>query len=253
MADKKLTPKDYDRWGGIVGIKVTGKPNKNTEKDKITYPKQVEYFQNETTEKLSHNTYEYKRKVELVLQKQRNGEELTDDELDILFEQMAEGTADKMTGTHPLKPKTIIEEVEQILTIPSLKETERKIIGKVRIGQGIFRENLISKYKCSCVLCGLCVKDLLVSSHIKEWYESNDTEKIDHENGLLLCVMHDALLDKHLITFDQDGKICISKHMTEQDKILCNINENISIFMSDKTKEYMKFHYNKFIEREKEF
>lgn len=80
MADKKLTPKDYDRWGGIVGIKVTGKPNKNTEKDKITYPKQDKYFQNETTEKFFHNTDEYKRKVELVLQKQRNGEELTDDE-----------------------------------------------------------------------------------------------------------------------------------------------------------------------------
>lgn len=106
MADKKLTPKDYDRWGGIVGIKVTGKPNKNTEKDKITYPKQDKYFQNETTEKFFHNTDEYKRKVELVLQKQRNGEELTDDELDVLFEQMSEGTADKMTGTHPPVDKT---------------------------------------------------------------------------------------------------------------------------------------------------
>ena len=44
---------------------------------------------------------EYKRKVEIVLQKQRNGEELTDDELDILFEQMSRECANSMTGTHP--------------------------------------------------------------------------------------------------------------------------------------------------------
>ena len=28
MADKKTTPKDYDRWSGKVGLKVTGKPTK---------------------------------------------------------------------------------------------------------------------------------------------------------------------------------------------------------------------------------
>ena len=44
---------------------------------------------------------EYKRKVEIVLQKQRNGEELTDDELDILFEQMSTECAKSMNGTHP--------------------------------------------------------------------------------------------------------------------------------------------------------
>ena len=44
---------------------------------------------------------EYKRKVEIVLQKQRYGEELTDDELDILFEQMSRECANSMTGTHP--------------------------------------------------------------------------------------------------------------------------------------------------------
>ena len=44
---------------------------------------------------------EYKSKVEVVLQKQRNGEELTDDELDILFEQMSTETAEAMNGTRP--------------------------------------------------------------------------------------------------------------------------------------------------------
>ena len=32
MADKKATPKDYDRWSGKVGIKVTSKPKKKVVK-----------------------------------------------------------------------------------------------------------------------------------------------------------------------------------------------------------------------------
>lgn len=82
--DTELTPKDYDRWDGRIGIKVISKPNQKCIKN---------------DENIEKN--EYKRKFELVLQKQRNGEELTDDELDILFEQMSTETAESMNGTHP--------------------------------------------------------------------------------------------------------------------------------------------------------
>ena len=34
MADKKATPKDYDRWSGKVGIKITSKPKKKVKKGK---------------------------------------------------------------------------------------------------------------------------------------------------------------------------------------------------------------------------
>ena len=34
MANKKATPKDYDRWDGKVGIKVTSKPKKKVKKGK---------------------------------------------------------------------------------------------------------------------------------------------------------------------------------------------------------------------------
>ena len=32
MADKKINPKDYERFGGKVGIKITKKPSKKTVK-----------------------------------------------------------------------------------------------------------------------------------------------------------------------------------------------------------------------------
>ena len=34
MGCKKTTPKDYDRWSGKVGIKVTSKPKKKVKKGK---------------------------------------------------------------------------------------------------------------------------------------------------------------------------------------------------------------------------
>ena len=112
ITDTELTPKDYDRWDGRTGIKVISKPTKNAKKDTITYSESDDYFPKEIREKFSDDCggiqpleiiekEEYKRKVEIVLQKQRNGEELTDDEIDILFEQMSTECAESMNGTHP--------------------------------------------------------------------------------------------------------------------------------------------------------
>ncbi len=148
---------------------------------------------------------------------------------------------------------SILEDAKQILTIPNLKETEKKVFGKVRIGQSIYRDNMIAKYKCQCVVCGLGIKDLLVASHIKEWFESEDIEKVDHENGLLLCAMHDALFDRHLITFSPDGKICISKRLSKDDCRLCNLNENTSLSISPDMQKYMAFHRDKFFKQEQNF
>lgn len=75
---------------------------------KLKDPKTSQSEKVELMEKL-YDGIEFKEKnalaensnVELVLQKQRNGEELTDDELDILFEQMSTETAESMNGTHP--------------------------------------------------------------------------------------------------------------------------------------------------------
>lgn len=93
--DTKSTPNDYDRWGKTC-VKVTGE---------IRYSEPADYFPKELRNKFITDENEQKSRAELVLQKQRNGEELTDDELDILFEQMSTETAEAMSGTHPPKEK----------------------------------------------------------------------------------------------------------------------------------------------------
>ena len=119
--------------------------------------------------------------------------------------------------------------------------TEREAIFKARIGQSEFRDKLIKKYK-KCCLCGIENKELLIASHLKPWRKSNDKEKLDINNGLLLCPTHDKLIDKGLITFSENGDIIISELLTDNDKKSVNVNKTMKIKVNDKNRDYINYH-----------
>ena len=50
-------------------------------------------------------------------------------------------------------------------------------------------------------------KDFLIASHIKPWSKCKSNQKLDVNNGLLLCPNHDRLFDEGWISFDEIGKI----------------------------------------------
>jgi predicted restriction endonuclease len=83
---------------------------------------------------------------------------------------------------------------------------------------------------------------LLVASHIKTWSQSNHKERLDVNNGLLLCPNHDALFDKGYISFDDDGYILISDSLGEATKVFLNINVTMKIALNEGQQEYMKWH-----------
>lgn len=62
------------------------------------------------------------------------------------------------------------------------------------------------------------------------WAQSNDTERLDVHNGILLSPTYDALFDKHLITFDNKGKIILSDKIEQSayQKIGVTGNERIN-------------------------
>lgn len=89
-----------------------------------------------------------------------------------------------------------------------------------RIGQEAFRELLMRKYNARCCLSGIrdietTSVSIVKASHIKPWAESSAEEKVNVNNGLLLAPHYDALFDKHLISFDNDGAMVTSRHITE--------------------------------------
>ena len=134
-----------------------------------------------------------------------------------------------------------------------LQETEKDILAKVRIGQEYFKKKILHKYGSRCAMCGLDSKPLLVGSHIKPWAEATNAERLDENNGLLLCVMHDALFDRYLITFDEEGRIVISQSLTDEQRKILQIDPSIKISIRGKTKSYMQNHYQKFFEKEQSF
>lgn len=88
--------------------------------------------------------------------------------------------------------------------------TERKGLVTSRVGQGAYRKSIIHRWEYKCAVTGFDKLDVLVASHIVPWAEATDNERLDIDNGILLSPTYDALFDRHLITFENNGKIILS-------------------------------------------
>jgi len=92
----------------------------------------------------------------------------------------------------------------------SAEGKERIAQSKVRITQGQFRRWILSIYSGRCCVTGLSVPTVLRASHIVAW--SDDVQnRMNPSNGLCLSATYDAAFDRHLITFDDDYKMVLSK------------------------------------------
>lgn len=139
------------------------------------------------------------------------------------------------------------EEFKEIVEVDNLAipQTEKERLIKGRIGQGKFKEFLIER-ECKCALCGVTNPRVLIASHIKPWSVSTNEERLDVNNGLLLCPNHDALFDKYLISFDLQGKIVISQTLDETARMFLNVHNGLRVKLNDMQLRYMKEHYQKF-------
>jgi putative restriction endonuclease len=90
--------------------------------------------------------------------------------------------------------------------IQSLPETERQSVIKARIGQGVFRQQLIEMWE-GCAVTDVRLPNVLRASHIKPWRFSSNSERLNPYNGLLLLPQYDQLFDKGLISFDESGDL----------------------------------------------
>lgn len=99
----------------------------------------------------------------------------------------------------------------------NMKGKEREYLVKTRINQDYFR-TLLLENNDGCCLCKVKKMEILIASHIKPWSSCEPEQKLDLENGLLLCPNHDALFDKGFISFDDNGVIILSDRLSEDDK-----------------------------------
>lgn len=127
---------------------------------------------------------------------------------------------------------------------------------RLSIVQQAFRDKLIEKHGQKCLLCGITNSEMLIASHIKDAAKCDIYEKADFNNGLLLCANHDKLFDRFLISFNfYDGKIKISKSITEIEKEICMLEEDNVLpeeILTIETQGYLMWHNEEFEKRESE-
>lgn len=115
-------------------------------------------------------------------------------------------------------------------------------ITKSRRGQGIFKANvrLIEKH---CRVTGVTNIKHLRASHIKPWAVSNNVEKLDGFNGLLLSPHVDHLFDRGFISFHNSGDLLISSELNPKilDQWAIQSNRNVGTFLSEQ-REYLEYH-----------
>lgn len=126
----------------------------------------------------------------------------------------------------------------------NLQETERSAIVKSRIGQGLFRKELLKKYGNSCIITGINEKKLLVASHIKPWAVCSNAERLSVENGLLLSPTFDKLFDCGLISFADSGRILISSQLSAEvvNKLHISATDTFNIKASTELKYNLEYH-----------
>ncbi len=125
-------------------------------------------------------------------------------------------------GSNSLNYESVVEVVEdrierQIADGRALDDTERKSVIAARRGQGVFRANL-EKIERACRLTGITTPALLKASHIKPWRACETAkERLDGMNGLLLTPDADHLFDRGFISFEDEGRVCISPRVDRED------------------------------------
>lgn len=84
--------------------------------------------------------------------------------------------------------------------------TEALALVKQRRGQDLFRQALMDYWGGACAVTGITIPELLRASHAKPWADcATDQERLNVFNGFLLCAHLDALFDRGLMTFDEQG------------------------------------------------
>lgn len=142
-------------------------------------------------------------------------------------------------------PEVLEQDVEQILADENLAPTEKSTYISARIGQGRYRNDLIGFWE-GCAVTGYRDARLLVASHIKPWRASDNTERLDTYNGLLLLPNLDKAFDLGFITFTEQGRIIVSNQLEEADKL--GIGSGMRIKLKEPHQLYMAYHRERIFE-----
>lgn len=124
--------------------------------------------------------------------------------------------------------KVVAEELAQLPENIGGTTIERFV--RQRIGQNKFRDALLDYWGGACAVTGVSIPEVLRASHAKPWAEcESDAERLDVFNGFLLTANLDALFDRFLISFDEQGFLVTSPELAGKDLEQLGLNEALQL------------------------
>ncbi|MCM2310070.1 MAG: HNH endonuclease [Steroidobacteraceae bacterium] len=126
----------------------------------------------------------------------------------------------------------------------TITETEKQQLVLSRRGQGKFRDN-VSRIETHCRITGVNRPEHLIASHCKPWRDSDNAERLDGENGLLLTPSIDHLFDRGFIGFENNGELLVSPvaHQLSLKKMGVPLGRRVNVGrFSAGQRKYLEFH-----------
>lgn len=138
---------------------------------------------------------------------------------------------------------TLVNEAEQQqISASPILQTEKTQLIKARIGQGLYRDRLL-EIEHKCRITGATDAKFLIASHIKPWRMSDNQEKLDGNNGLLLSPHVDVLFDKGWMSFKDNGEVIwAASKITDPTVAYWSLTQKLAGRFNQTQKQYLDFH-----------
>jgi predicted restriction endonuclease len=137
---------------------------------------------------------------------------------------------------------TVAKDIGDLGQRPDLDKTTRKQLIDARLGQGRFRRDVEHLWGGGCAVSGCTMSEALRASHILAWKHSTDRQRLDGHNGLLLTADLDALFDRGLISFSNDGGMLVSKRLSNTDRKLFRLKRPLRKAITVGQRRYLSDH-----------
>lgn len=139
----------------------------------------------------------------------------------------------------------VAEELEQLP--PNLQGTEVERVIRQRIGQEKYRNAMLDYWGNACAVSSITISGFLRASHAIPWAEcKSDADRLDVFNGFLLGAHLDALFDRFLIGFDQQGDILFSPRLDLQQLMPLGITPDLQLrWVDERHLPYLEWHRNR--------
>ena len=135
-----------------------------------------------------------------------------------------------------------------------LAATEAPRVVRERIGQQRYRKALEQLWDGKCAVTGVSEPCLLRASHAKPWNKcETGKERLSEYNGFLLNVALDALFDKFLISFADDGSILLAPSLNPAELAAVGITPELRIDgIRHEHTPFLSYHRAQFQQKAKE-